>query len=177
MARQRAQVALSGEHVGKTADLRGLDGHAPKGHIALEKIGDLPLPLLDLERAGAIDQRPARLDHLAGGGEQTLLDDGKTGDVLWALQVRHVGMATNGARRRARRIEQDAGDLAARLPNRGVGGDCLDREIEAVEIADQAVETALRAVDGGDDGACRGKLRRLAARGGAKIDEALAGDL
>ncbi len=46
-----------------------------------------------------------------------------------------------------------------------------------MEIADQPVEAALRAVDCGDDGARRGELRRLAAGGGAEIDQALAGDL
>src|SRR5216683_1091385 len=63
MTRQGAQIALGGEHFGEAADLGGLDRHAAERHVALEEIGDLPRPFLDLERAGAIDQRAPWLDH------------------------------------------------------------------------------------------------------------------
>src|SRR5205085_9389944 len=129
---------------------RGSDWRALEGNLAFEKTRDLPRSFLDFERAGAIDQRAARLDHLACGGEQALLHDGETGDVVRALQMRHVRVAADGAGCRARRVEQNPGHLAARLPDRGIGGHRLDREIEAMEIADQAIKTALRAINGGD---------------------------
>ncbi len=46
-----------------------------------------------------------------------------------------------------------------------------------MEIADQAVEATLRAVDGGDHGAGGRELRRLAAGRRAQIDDALPGDI
>src|SRR6185437_8824735 len=115
MTGQGAQIALFGEQLGEAADLAGADGRARERPAAGEETGDLLRPFLDLERAGAINQRAARLQHLAGGGEQALLDDGEAGDVVGTLQMRHVRVTADRAGRRARRVEQDAGRLAARL--------------------------------------------------------------
>src|SRR5260221_6284559 len=106
MTRQRAQIALRRQQLGKTADFRGADRLASERRAAFQEAGDLPRTLLDLERTGAIDQHALRLEHLTGAGDKALLSHGEPPEVLRAFQMWHVWMAAEGASRRARPDEQ-----------------------------------------------------------------------
>ena len=85
-------------------------------------------------------------------------------------------MAADGSGRRAGRIEQHRVERAPRRPCRGVGLDELGLELQPLEIGPQPCEPRLREIDGGDVGAGRGELRRLAAGRRAQIGDRAASD-
>ena len=84
------------------------------------------IAFLRLERAGAVDEGAARPGQLDRAREQPALQGGERGDVGLALEPGNVGMAADGAGRRAGRIEQHRVERA-RLPLRDVGRDGLGR--------------------------------------------------
>ena len=88
-------------------DLMGQDRVAAKARLAVEEILDDVGAFLRLERAGAIDQRAARLGELGGVGEEPALQRGERGDVGLPLEPGDIGMAADGAGRGAGRIEQN----------------------------------------------------------------------
>ncbi len=63
---------------------------------------------------------PAGLDQPAGGLQQPRLQRGKLGDVGIALQMHDIRVPPDGARGRARRIEQHGIELPPGLPGRGI---------------------------------------------------------
>src|SRR5262245_13977397 len=72
----------------------------------IKKMLDLPLALLRLERAGAIDEKAAGLDELRRSIEQAGLKGRRRSRVLFAFQVKDVGVAPDGSGRRTRYIEK-----------------------------------------------------------------------
>ena len=85
-------------------------------------------------------------------------------------------MTPDRSGRGAGRIEQDGVHRMVRPPGQCIRGNRLDPQLQPVEIRDQPVEPAGRAVDRRHLGAGIGELRGLAARGGAEIDDLAAGD-
>ena len=80
-------------------------------------------------------------------------------------------MAADGSGRRAWRIEQHGVEFLLRIPFLDVGADQLGLERQPREIFGKPAHSRRRAVDGGNERARGGKLRRLAAGRGAKIGD------
>ena len=173
LQRQRAQVAVGGEEFGEAADLRRCDGARRRRGSRASKRRDLVLAFLRLERAGAIDQGAAGLDQLDRAVEQPPLQRGERGDVGFALEPGHVGMAADGAGRGAGRIEQHGVERPA-LPFQRVGGDGLGCKRSRARFSRSAAEPGGRAIDRGDVGAGDGELRGLAAGRGAQVGDCFA---
>ena len=104
-------------------------------------------PFLRFQRAGAVDQqcrpaaacRPPRAADSPGPPQAARRPR--------AFQMRHVGMAADRAGRGARRVEQHRLDRLLRTPGQRIGRDRLDRQVEPLQVGDQPIETAGRAVD------------------------------
>ena len=92
-------------------------------------------------------------------------------DILGALQAQDVGMAADGARGRAGRVEQHHVEGAPRRPARRVGLHDLGRELQARQVLAQAIEPRGRHIDRRDVGPGRGERRRLAAGRGAQVGD------
>ena len=94
-------------------------------------------------------------------------------DVRFALEPGDVGMAADGAGRRAGRVEQH-GVERLRLPFRDVGDDGFGCEPEPRQVLLQSFEPRCGAVDRGDARAGGRELRGLAARRGAEVGDRFA---
>ena len=94
-------------HSGETADFVGLDRQSPHVGISAQQRADMRFALLGLQRAGAIDEQPARLGQRDRFVEQLRLQRDKRGQIAEPLGPGDVGMAPDRAGRRAGRIEQD----------------------------------------------------------------------
>ena len=106
MAGQGAQVAVFGDELAAAEYLGRGDRGAPHARFVRQQVGDDVLAFLGLERAGAIDQRAARLGQRRRAFDQAALQGGELGDVRGAFEPRHVGMAADGAGRGAGRIKE-----------------------------------------------------------------------
>ena len=144
--------------------------------VARQKIGDDVFVLLRL--AASRCNRPACRRAWSAPTARSIkrrCSAGEPDDVGRSLEPGHVGMAADGAGRRARRIEQHGVERAPALPFRDIGADDLGGKRQPRQIVRQPRQPRRRAVDGGDERAGGGKLRRLAARRRAEIGDAAAG--
>src|SRR6478752_2979955 len=130
--------------------------------MAAEKRADYIFPFLRLERTNGIDERAAIPQPGRSAVEQFGLQLGALGDDLGASAVEHLGMAAEGAGRRARGVEQDRVELALGRPRERVSRDQLGVEVRPLQIFAQSSKTTLRCVDGHNTMAGSGELHRLA---------------
>ncbi len=132
---------------------------------------DHRLALLRLGRAGRIDQQPAgqRASRRRVADHRGLLL-GQRGNVGIADAMEHVRMAAEDAGRRARRVEQDRLDRRGRRPVEQIGRDEIGGQPGPRQIGGQHFESSRREVERGDLPAGGGKLHRLAAGRGAKVE-------
>ena len=86
-------------------------------------------------------------------------------------------MASDRAGRRARRIDKNGVEKAAGIEGRCVGDERFRAKAEPIQICRETLQPAGRFVDGGHARAGGSKLRRLAARCGAKIERVGARDV
>ena len=128
---RRSPSAVS--HSRGRAPQRARIGTPPKARFAGEEGLDDVGSFLRLERAGAVDQGAARLGDLGRPGDEAPLQRRERGNVGRALEPGNVGMAADGAGRRAGRIEQHRVERAG-APLRDVGGDGVRREPQACEF-------------------------------------------
>ena len=163
--------------VGSAPISAGVDGRALEVGVGGEEGGDLVLALFGLQRAGAVDEEPARADEGGGVGEHARLQLGHAGDVVGALQAQDVGMAADRAGGGAGGVEHDRVEGAAGRPGGGVGLDDLGGEGEPPQVVAQAIEARCRYVDGGDAGAGGGQGCGLAAGRGAQVGDVAARDV
>ena len=172
MAGQGSQVAGAGNELAAAENLGGgVIGARRICRFAREQAGDDVLAFLGLQRAGAIDQRAARFGQRDGVLDQPPLQRGELCDVRGVLEPRYVGVAADGARRGARRVDQNGIKRLGR-PFGDIRADKLGCKRQAAQIFLQPGEACRRAIDRGDAGARGGKLRGLAAGRRAQIGDA-----
>ena len=138
------------------------------------------LAFFRLQRTGAIDQRPARLQQRDRPLQQPLLQRRQRGDIGLLPQPGDVGMAADGAGRGAGRVDQDAVEAAAVVPpcHSAASATTVSASSDSrARFSLQPRHPAGRAVDRGDAAPACDQLRGLAAGRGAEIGDALAGDV
>ena len=96
--------------------------------MALQKRRDLVFAFFGLQRAGAIDEHPARLHEARRVRQKLRLQARQCLNVIVAFQKQDVRMAPDRARRGARRIEKHGvecfvGRECQRVGRRGFGGE------------------------------------------------------
>ena len=129
---------------------------------------------LRLQRANRIDHPAAGPQHRGGGGDQGVLLLRESGDVLLALEVRDVGVAADGARGAARRVEQHGVQRNGGTPTGRVGGHDSGGELQALQVFLQAHGSLRMAFDREHVCAGAGQLGSLAAGRRAQIGDVLA---
>ena len=112
------------------------DRNARHVRIAAQERCDLRFAFLGLQRAGAVDEPPARFQQRAGAIEHLRLHGRERADVADSLDPRDVGMAADRAGRRAGRIEQDRVE-GRRVEGQAVADGDLDRKPEPLEVLGQ----------------------------------------
>ena len=166
---------LFGDPVGGPPISSGPIGRArDRGARAQQRL-DPPRPLLGFERAGAIDEHAARPQHFERGAQQIA----PAPPTSRATSSGCFRCGTSGWRRIAPVAVHGASSSTASTGRSGrqVSASAANgrhRQAEPVEIGDEPVEAAGRAVDRGDPRAGAGELRGLAARRGAQIDDVAA---
>src|SRR5262245_19143984 len=106
MAGQRAQISFRSDPFRVGTDLGWLDFTTRYRRVRSEQCIDALRPFLGLERAGAINEGAAGLEHIDRGAQQILLNDSKPRDVLRRFAMRYVGVPANRTGRVARSIEE-----------------------------------------------------------------------
>ena len=117
--------------------------------MAGEERRDLRLAFLRLERAGAVDEQPAGLHQRGGAVEHLRLQRRERGDVLRLLQPGDVGMAADGAGRRAGRVEEHGVECLCRAPIRACRLRRAAPRDRGGEVLGEPLQAVLRDVDGG----------------------------
>ena len=113
-------------HSAMIVNVGSRDRLAMQVRVAVEEVADDLDAFLRLERAGAIDEDAAWLGQLDRLRDEPPLQSRERGDVGLALEPGDIGVAADGAGRRAGRIEQDGVERLG-LPLRHVGGDGFGR--------------------------------------------------
>ena len=121
-------------------------GRGGEAGVAGEVRGDDRLTFLGLQRADRIDEAPAGFQPLPGAGDQPRLQLGRFADDGGTGSIEDLGMAAEGAGRRARRVEQDRVEAALGRPVEHVGGHQLRAKAGAFEVLRQSLEPGLRGI-------------------------------
>ena len=172
MAGQSAQIPLGGQSPA-ARKLRRHDRHAPDGWFVFKQLCNDLLTFFGLQRAGAIDQRPAGFKQCDRLLQQPLLQRGQRADIGFLPQPGHVGMAADGAGRGAGRIDQDAVGASPSPCHSAASVSRFRLQRQPRQIFAQPRHAGRRAVDRGDARAGLRQLRGLAAGRGAEIGDGL----
>src|SRR5262245_44877885 len=106
----------------------------------MEQVADDLDTLLRFERAAAINEYAAWLRQLGRLSGKPTLQCCERGDVGGVLEPGDVGMAADGSRGRAGRIEEHGVERPG-LPLRGIGGDGFRAELEPGKVLPKSFES------------------------------------
>src|SRR3954447_4992977 len=115
--------------------------------VAVEEVADDLDAFFWLERAGAVDEDAAWFGQFDRLRNEPPLQSRERGDVVLALEPGDIGVAADGARRSAGRIQQD-GVKRLGLPLRDVGGYGFRGQMQAGQVLSQPFEAGGRAREG-----------------------------